>query len=147
MLQNTVSFSFKDYSFFLNLMLFHQYLCLLFLCSLQVIQIERLSWCFFIARCDGRKLDEIRPISCQVNLFTPLHGSALFQRGQTQVKIRLNLVITSSSSFKVRVSAPAQVGRFPSVPFHHDLPVLLFSTSSCSCHLLCTLYLSFFLFL
>lgn len=36
-------------------------------------------------RCDGRKLDEIRTISCKVDLYKPLHGSAIFQRGQTQV--------------------------------------------------------------
>lgn len=36
-------------------------------------------------RCDGRSLNEVRPISSQVNLYEPLHGSALFQRGQTQV--------------------------------------------------------------
>ncbi|XP_014768879.1 polyribonucleotide nucleotidyltransferase 1, mitochondrial [Octopus bimaculoides] len=36
-------------------------------------------------RCDGRGLTDVRDIHCQVNLFQPLHGSALFQRGQTQV--------------------------------------------------------------
>ncbi|XP_025105301.1 polyribonucleotide nucleotidyltransferase 1, mitochondrial-like [Pomacea canaliculata] len=36
-------------------------------------------------RCDGRTLQQLRDISCQVDLFQPLHGSALFQRGQTQV--------------------------------------------------------------
>ncbi|XP_045502579.1 polyribonucleotide nucleotidyltransferase 1, mitochondrial [Colias croceus] len=36
-------------------------------------------------RCDGRGLDDLRNISCQVSLYEPLHGSALFQRGQTQV--------------------------------------------------------------
>ncbi|XP_058460069.1 polyribonucleotide nucleotidyltransferase 1, mitochondrial [Malaya genurostris] len=36
-------------------------------------------------RCDGRNLDDLRKISCSVNLHKPLHGSALFQRGQTQV--------------------------------------------------------------
>lgn len=36
-------------------------------------------------RCDGRGLTDIRDISCEVNLYNPLHGSALFQRGQTQV--------------------------------------------------------------
>lgn len=35
-------------------------------------------------RCDGRKLNDIRDINCEVDLFKPLHGSALFQRGQTQ---------------------------------------------------------------
>ena len=34
---------------------------------------------------DGRGLAAIRPISCQVNLHHPLHGSALFQHGHTQV--------------------------------------------------------------
>ena len=36
-------------------------------------------------RVDGRHLKDIRPIGCQVDLHDPLHGSALFQRGQTQV--------------------------------------------------------------
>ncbi|XP_037876133.1 polyribonucleotide nucleotidyltransferase 1, mitochondrial isoform X2 [Bombyx mori] len=36
-------------------------------------------------RCDGRHLDQLRDISCQVSLYEPLHGSAVFQRGQTQV--------------------------------------------------------------
>ena len=36
-------------------------------------------------RCDGRKLDELRPIRCVADMYASLHGSALFQRGQTQV--------------------------------------------------------------
>jgi polyribonucleotide nucleotidyltransferase len=36
-------------------------------------------------RCDGRLFDQLRSINCQINLYQPLHGSALFQRGQTQV--------------------------------------------------------------
>ncbi|MEB3250218.1 MAG: polyribonucleotide nucleotidyltransferase [Merismopediaceae bacterium] len=37
-------------------------------------------------RVDGRKLDEVRPISCDVSLLPPrVHGSALFNRGLTQV--------------------------------------------------------------
>jgi len=35
-------------------------------------------------RPDGRKLDEIRPISCEVGLLPRTHGSGLFTRGQTQ---------------------------------------------------------------
>ncbi|CAB4025946.1 polyribonucleotide nucleotidyltransferase 1, mitochondrial [Paramuricea clavata] len=38
-----------------------------------------------LARCDGRSLDALRPISCDVDLFKPLHGSAVFKRGETQV--------------------------------------------------------------
>ncbi|MDB9493660.1 polyribonucleotide nucleotidyltransferase [Spirulina major CS-329] len=37
-------------------------------------------------RVDGRKLDEVRPISCQVGVLPArVHGSGLFQRGLTQV--------------------------------------------------------------
>jgi len=36
-------------------------------------------------RVDGRGLDEIRPLSAEVGIFPRTHGSALFQRGQTQV--------------------------------------------------------------
>src|SRR3989339_2084205 len=36
-------------------------------------------------RVDGRKLDEIRPLSSEVALLPRTHGSAVFQRGETQV--------------------------------------------------------------
>ena len=36
-------------------------------------------------RPDGRKIDEIRPLSCEVGVLPRVHGSALFTRGQTQV--------------------------------------------------------------
>jgi polyribonucleotide nucleotidyltransferase len=36
-------------------------------------------------RMDGRKTDELRPISCEVGLVPRAHGSGLFQRGETQV--------------------------------------------------------------
>jgi polyribonucleotide nucleotidyltransferase len=35
-------------------------------------------------RPDGRKLDQVRPISCQVGLLPRTHGSGLFNRGETQ---------------------------------------------------------------
>jgi polyribonucleotide nucleotidyltransferase len=35
-------------------------------------------------RLDGRKLDEIRPIVCEVDYLPSAHGSALFTRGETQ---------------------------------------------------------------
>ncbi|MCQ2533245.1 MAG: polyribonucleotide nucleotidyltransferase [Clostridia bacterium] len=36
-------------------------------------------------RVDGRALDQIRPLSCDVGLLPRVHGSSMFQRGQTQV--------------------------------------------------------------
>ncbi|MCK9601972.1 MAG: polyribonucleotide nucleotidyltransferase, partial [Sphaerochaeta sp.] len=35
-------------------------------------------------RTDGRKVDQIRPISCEVGVLERTHGSALFTRGETQ---------------------------------------------------------------
>jgi len=35
-------------------------------------------------RIDGRHLDEIRPITCEVGVLPRVHGSALFTRGETQ---------------------------------------------------------------
>lgn len=35
-------------------------------------------------RVDGRKIDEIRPITCEIGVLPRTHGSGLFTRGQTQ---------------------------------------------------------------
>jgi len=42
-------------------------------------------------RVDGRKTDEIRPISCEVKVLPRVHGSALFTRGETQALAVLTL--------------------------------------------------------
>ena len=36
-------------------------------------------------RVDGRRMDQIRPLSAEVGLFPRVHGSGMFTRGQTQV--------------------------------------------------------------
>ena len=38
-------------------------------------------------RADGRKADEIRPITCEVGVLPRTHGSALFTRGETQALV------------------------------------------------------------
>jgi len=48
-------------------------------------------------RVDGRKLDEIRSISCESGVLPRVHGSALFTRGQTQA-----LVVTTLGTVKDR---------------------------------------------
>jgi len=42
-------------------------------------------------RPDGRKLTEIRPISCEVDILPRPHGSALFSRGETQALTTVTL--------------------------------------------------------
>ena len=46
-------------------------------------------------RADGRKLDEIRPIICEIDVLPFTHGSALFTRGETQ---SLGVVTLGTSS-------------------------------------------------
>jgi len=48
-------------------------------------------------RIDGRKKEDIRPLSMQINYLPNVHGSALFQRGETQV---LSVVTLGKSSDK-----------------------------------------------
>ena len=42
-------------------------------------------------RLDGRALDEIRPITCEVGVLPRTHGSALFTRGETQALVTTTL--------------------------------------------------------
>lgn len=42
-------------------------------------------------RLDGRKLDEIRPIWCEVDYLPSVHGSAIFTRGETQALTTVTL--------------------------------------------------------
>jgi len=42
-------------------------------------------------RTDGRKGDQLRPISCEVGLMPRTHGSALFTRGETQALVTTTL--------------------------------------------------------
>lgn len=45
-------------------------------------------------RMDKRSLDEIRPISCEINVLKTPHGSALFTRGETQTLASTTLAST-----------------------------------------------------
>jgi polyribonucleotide nucleotidyltransferase len=42
-------------------------------------------------RLDGRRFDEIRPITCEVGLLPRTHGSSLFTRGETQALVTATL--------------------------------------------------------
>ncbi|HEX9886290.1 MAG TPA: polyribonucleotide nucleotidyltransferase [Longimicrobiales bacterium] len=53
-------------------------------------------------RADGRQLDEIRPISCEVGVLPRTHGSALFTRGQTQA---LGVVTLGTSRDEQRIDS------------------------------------------
>ncbi len=46
-------------------------------------------------RADGRRYDEIRPITCEVGVLPRTHGSAVFTRGETQALVVTTLGTTS----------------------------------------------------
>jgi polyribonucleotide nucleotidyltransferase len=48
-------------------------------------------------RLDGRGFDDVRPIDCEVGLLPRAHGSALFQRGETQAIVLATLGTTEDS--------------------------------------------------
>ena len=48
-------------------------------------------------RVDGRGLEEIRPITCETDVLPVVHGSSIFQRGETQALVSLTLGCSDGS--------------------------------------------------
>lgn len=69
-------------------------------------------------RPDGRKLDEIRPIWCEVGVLPRVHGSAVFTRGETQVLSCLTLG-TVSDVQKLEGLDDEEVNRYV---HHYNMP-------------------------
>ncbi len=65
-------------------------------------------------RADGRAVDELRPISCDVGILPRTHGTGLFQRGETQV---LSIVTLGPMSMRQKLDtlSPEDHKRF----LHH----------------------------
>ena len=74
-------------------------------------------------RVDGRGFNDIRPISCHVDTHTPLHGSAIFQRGQTQVFCTVSLDSLESTALKIDpVSALMGSTKEKNFFLHYEFP-------------------------
>ncbi len=69
-------------------------------------------------RIDGRRFDEIRPITIDVGLLPRTHGSALFRRGETQV---LAVTTLGSSSDEQKIEALSGE-TFKSFMLHYNFP-------------------------
>jgi len=69
-------------------------------------------------RIDGRRFDEIRPIRIEVGLLPRTHGSAMFQRGETQA---LAVTTLGSSSDEQKIEALAGE-TFKSFMLHYNFP-------------------------
>ena len=69
-------------------------------------------------RIDGRRFDEIRPISIEIGTLPRTHGSAMFRRGETQV-----LVVTTLGSSSDEQKIETLTGeRFKSFMLHYNFP-------------------------
>ncbi|MDI3298156.1 MAG: polyribonucleotide nucleotidyltransferase [Bacillota bacterium] len=66
-------------------------------------------------RPDGRRPDEIRPVSCRVGLLPRTHGSALFTRGQTQALTVAALGALEDRQFLDSIGEPEEYKRY----LHH----------------------------
>lgn len=73
-------------------------------------------------RADGRRVDEIRPLSCEINLFPSLHGSAVFQRGQTQVLCSVALDSLNSVLRSDPISAITSGIKEKNFMLHYEFP-------------------------
>ncbi|XP_069090465.1 polyribonucleotide nucleotidyltransferase 1, mitochondrial [Pleurodeles waltl] len=73
-------------------------------------------------RCDGRDLTSLRDINCQVDLFKPLHGSGLFQRGQTQVLCTVTFDSLESSMKSDPVTAALSGVKDKNFMLHYEFP-------------------------
>lgn len=69
-------------------------------------------------RTDGRKPDEVRPISCDVGFLPRAHGSALFQRGETQA---LAVVTLGTSDDEQRIDS-LEGGYKKTFMLHYNFP-------------------------
>ncbi|MDD5731473.1 MAG: polyribonucleotide nucleotidyltransferase [Patescibacteria group bacterium] len=70
-------------------------------------------------RIDGRKLDEVRPISCEVGLLPRVHGSSLFNRGYTQV---LNVTTLGSTGMRQSLDTMEENDTEKRYMHHYNFP-------------------------
>ncbi|WP_266158400.1 polyribonucleotide nucleotidyltransferase [Dyella silvatica] len=69
-------------------------------------------------RIDGRKLDDVRPITVRVGVLPRTHGSALFTRGETQALVVATLGTTRDAQL---IDAPEGESKDPFL-FHYNFP-------------------------
>jgi polyribonucleotide nucleotidyltransferase len=70
-------------------------------------------------RLDGRRFDEIRPITCEVGVLPRTHGSALFTRGETQALVTVTLGTSEDAQIIDLVQEAESKKRFM---LHYNFP-------------------------
>jgi polyribonucleotide nucleotidyltransferase len=71
-------------------------------------------------RVDGRDLDTVRPITCEVGALPRTHGSALFTRGQTQALVSATLGTTRDEQRIDSIDVPQETTK--SFMLHYNFP-------------------------
>jgi len=71
-------------------------------------------------RVDGRDLDTVRPVSCEVGVLPRTHGSALFTRGQTQALVTATLGTVSDEQRIDSIDVPQETTK--SFMLHYNFP-------------------------
>jgi len=69
-------------------------------------------------RIDGRNLDEIRPITCEIDILPRVHGSALFTRGETQALVVTTLGASSDEQILDSIEGESK----ESFMLHYNFP-------------------------
>jgi polyribonucleotide nucleotidyltransferase len=72
-------------------------------------------------RVDGRKLDETRPVACEVGVLPRTHGSALFTRGETQALTVVTLGSKGDEQTLDGMEDPTE-GRTKRYIHHYNMP-------------------------
>ena len=71
-------------------------------------------------RADGRGVDEIRPITCEIGMLPRTHGSALFTRGQTQALVVTTLGTSADEQRVDSIDSMEEVTK--SFMLHYNFP-------------------------
>lgn len=92
------------------------------------------TYFFYYHRCDGRDLTSLRNINCEVDMYKILHGSALFQRGQTQVidAKSCNYLLIQDCLIRSNISPLCRCYRFLSHRMYYPNSYLIISIFSSS---------------
>jgi polyribonucleotide nucleotidyltransferase len=71
-------------------------------------------------RIDGRDLDTVRPITCEIGVLPRTHGSALFTRGQTQALVSVTLGTTDDEQRIDSIDVAQETSK--SFMLHYNFP-------------------------
>ncbi|KAI6205128.1 Exoribonuclease and Polynucleotide phosphorylase domain containing protein [Aphelenchoides besseyi] len=73
-------------------------------------------------RPDGRSIDEVRPIEAKIEVFPKLHGSSLFQRGQSQVLSTVTYDLHNPSKLPDEIAKYLRIDQKQNFKCYYEFP-------------------------